>query len=70
MSAGAGTATGDPFDQMVRRGQGLAESERAGGGVERRDVGERAADVGGEAEPGVAAVGRRFRFGWHLVLQE
>ena len=40
----------DAGDEPLRRGQRLAELELAGRLVERRDVGERAADVGGQAD--------------------
>ena len=42
---------GDAVHQMRRRRRRLAEPERAALGVEGGDVGERAADIGGEPEP-------------------
>ena len=48
--AGLADAVLDAGDQPLRRGQRLAEAERAGRLVERGDVGERAADVGGQAD--------------------
>ena len=45
IAAGFGDAGADPFDQMRRRRQRLAEGELAGFFVEHRDVGERATDI-------------------------
>jgi hypothetical protein len=47
VGAGLLDAGRNPLDEMVRGRQRLAEAERAGALVERRHVGERAADVGG-----------------------
>ncbi len=44
----------DAVDQPLRRRQRLAEAQRAGLVVEHRDVGEGAADIGGEAHLGCA----------------
>ncbi len=41
----------DAVDQAVRRRQRLAQQQRAGGLVERRDVGERPADIGCQPDP-------------------
>ena len=45
ITAGFGDACGNAFDQMRRRRQRLAESERAGFFVKHRDVGKSAADI-------------------------
>src|SRR5256885_1445330 len=42
----------DAVDQLAMRGQGLAEQQPAAGLVERRHVGEGAADIDGNAQPG------------------
>ncbi len=43
---------GDPLDEMMRRRQRLAEAELAGPLIERRNVRERAADIGGQPQAG------------------
>ena len=53
LRAGLADAGLDAGDQPLRRGQRLAEPERAGRLVERRDVGEGAADVGRQAQRGL-----------------
>jgi hypothetical protein len=50
--AGLADTVLDTSDQTLRRGQRLAEPQFAGGLIERRHVGEGAADVGGEANVG------------------
>ncbi len=40
----------DAVDEVCMRGQGLAEMQRAGALVERRQIGEGAADVDGDAQ--------------------
>jgi hypothetical protein len=40
----------DALDQPLRRRQRLAEGQHAGLVVEHRDIGERAADIGGKAD--------------------
>ena len=45
IAAGFGDARGNALDQVRRRRQRLAECERAGRLVERRDIGEGAADI-------------------------
>ena len=55
--AGLADAALDAGDEPLRRGQRLAEPERAGGLVERRHVGEGAADVGGQADRGITQRG-------------
>ena len=49
--AGPAHPGGDPVHEMRRRRKRLAEPERARRRIEGRDVGERAADVGGEPQP-------------------
>jgi hypothetical protein len=47
---GLGDARGNPFDQVRRRRQRLAERGAAGRFVKHRDIGKRTADVGGEPQ--------------------
>ena len=58
-SAGLSHAMQNAFDQVRRRGEGLAEERLAGGLVEADNVGERATDVGGNAEMRRGALARR-----------
>ena len=53
VAAGLLDAAVDAVDQPLRRRQRLAEGQRAGLVVEHRDVGEGAADIGGEAHLGL-----------------
>ena len=57
IAAGLGDAGIDAFDQPLRRQQRLAESKPAGALVEHGDIGEGAADIGGQADPGGAGSG-------------
>ena len=51
IAAGLGDACGNALDQMRRGRQRLAERELAGLFVKHRNVGERAADIGGKPQP-------------------
>src|SRR5262245_31494928 len=52
----------DAVDQAFRRRQGLAEAQIAGAVIEDGDVGERAADIGGETKVRAVGSGRGTRF--------
>ena len=60
VAAGLLDAARDAVDQPVRRRQRLAEGQPPGLVVEHRDVGEGAADVGGEPDVGAVAAAGTF----------